>query len=70
MKRRLCKTSGHNVAVQTGWGPEAAQFEGPGHGSVVEDGLGDWWMVYAAWEGGRVNTWPPGRMMMLDKISW
>ena len=49
---------------------EEVKFEGPGHGSVVEDGLGDWWMVYAAWEGGRVNTWPPGRMMMLDKISW
>ena len=46
------------------------QFEGPGHGSVLEDTAGDWWMVYAAWKAGKVNTWPPGRLMLVDKISW
>ena len=61
MKKRLCKTSDLNVGVQTGSGPEAAQFEGPGHGSVAEDGAGQWWLVYAAWRAGSVNTWPPGR---------
>lgn len=56
----------------TGSGSEGDQvmFEGPGHGSVVEDGAGDWWLVYAVWRAGLVNTWPPGRLMMLDRITW
>ena len=49
---------------------ETVRFDGPGHGSVVEDDAGDWWFVYAAWEGGYVNIWPPARLMMLDKIEW
>ena len=49
---------------------ETVRFDGPGHGSVVEDDAGDWWFVYAAWEGGHVNIWPPARLMMLDKIEW
>ena len=24
-------------------------FEGPGHGSVVVDRAGDWWLVYHSW---------------------
>ena len=49
---------------------EEVMFQGPGHGSVVEDGAGAWWLVYAAWRAGEVNTWPPGRLMMLDRITW
>ena len=49
---------------------DQAMFEGPGHGSVVEDSAGAWWLVYAVWRAGAVNTWPPGRVMMLDRISW
>ena len=45
-------------------------FAGPGHGSVVEDREGSWWFVYAVWRAGLLNTWPPGRIMMLDKITW
>ena len=46
------------------------KFVAPGHGSVVEDTEGSWWFVYAVWRTGLLNTWPPGRLMMLDKISW
>ena len=46
--------------VQTGSDP-SGQFSGPGHGAVVEDSAGQWWLVYAAWRRGSVNTWPPGR---------
>ena len=49
---------------------DTVKFDGPGHGSVVEDDAGDWWFVYAAWRSGRVNLWPPARLMMLDKIKW
>lgn len=45
-------------------------FQGPGHGSVVEDGAGCWWLVYVVWRTGQWNTWPPGRLMMLDRITW
>ena len=24
-------------------------WEGPGHGSVLEDSVGDWWLVYHSW---------------------
>ena len=46
------------------------KFAAPGHGSVVEDIEGSWWFVYAVWRAGLLNTWPPGRIMMLDKINW
>jgi len=59
-----------DLAVLQGEDGEEVQFEGPGHGSVLEDTAGDWWMVYAAWKAGKVNTWPPGRLMLVDKISW
>lgn len=50
--------------------PGGDMFQGPGHGSVVEDDAGQWWLVYAAWKHGHINRWPPGRLMLLDKISW
>ena len=28
---------------------EEVMFQGPGHGSVVEDGAGAWWLVYHSW---------------------
>ena len=39
--------------VQTDWARYNqgvnSTFEGPGHGSVVEDEAGDWWLVYHSW---------------------
>merc|ERR1719450_268389 len=45
-------------------------FEGPGHGSVVADSAGVWWMLYAGWKYGYRNSFPPGRIMLLDRITW
>ena len=66
----LCTLWGSNTRPRSE--EEQVMFEGPGHGSVVEDGDGEgcWWLVYAAWRAGAVNTWPPGRLMMLDRITW
>ena len=44
-------------------------FVGPGHCSVV-DVSGDWWMIYHSWIYGKVNVQPPGRVVMMDRISW
>ena len=63
----LCTIWGSDSGPGSG---DQVMFEGPGHGSVVEDGAGDWWLVYAVWRAGLVNTWPPGRLMMLDRITW
>ena len=49
---------------------ENSTYEGPGHGTVVADSSGDWWMIYAAWKYGHINQIPPGRVMLLDKITW
>ena len=46
------------------------KFVAPGHGSVLEDEAGSWWFVYAVWRAGQLNTWPPGRIMMLDRVTW
>jgi len=58
------------TGAETERNTDEVKFEGPGHGSVVEDGVGDWWLVYAVWKANHINMWPPGRLMMLDKISW
>ena len=54
--------------IQTAEGD--ARFVAPGHGSVVEDTRGTWWFIYAVWRAGLLNTWPPGRIMMMDRITW
>ena len=43
-------------------------WEGPGHGSVVQDSGGMWWLVYHAWVYGGVGVNPPGREMLLDRL--
>ena len=62
----LCTLWGSDTRAEE----EEVMFEGPGHGSVVEDAAGAWWLVYAVWRAGEVNTWPPGRLMMLDRVTW
>ena len=44
-------------------------WEGPGHGSAVQDVGGAWWLVYHAWTYGGVGTNPPGREMLLDRLT-
>ena len=63
---------------------ENCTFAGPGHGSVVLDHSGDWWLIYHSW---RLQLWwqswyfmvifryghlmeEPGRVMLLDKLEW
>ena len=48
-------------------------WEGPGHGSVVVDSAGEWWLLYHSWtfkhdqlEAGA----DPGRVMLLDRLEW
>ena len=48
---------------------ENTTFEGPGHGSVVEDHGGNWWLVYASWKFGHLDR-NPGRVMLIDRIKW
>ena len=46
-------------------------FEGPGHGSVVVDNVGDWWLVYHSWKYHHQELEEdPGRVMLLDKLEW
>ena len=46
-------------------------FEGPGHGSVVVDLVGDWWLVYHSWRYHHHEMEvDPGRVMLLDKLEW
>ena len=47
---------------------ENTGFLGPGHGSVVDVG-GQWWVVYHAWQYGRLDT-SPGRQLLLDPVIW
>ena len=44
-------------------------WTGPGHGCVVQDHIGSWWLVYHAWVVGKIGDESPGRQMMLDKLS-
>ena len=44
-------------------------FVGPGHGSVVQLQTEDWF-VYHAWPFKKIGLEHPGRMLMLDKITW
>ena len=68
-------TKGEIPVVETDWerweAGENCTWEGPGHGSVVVDRAGDWWLVYHSW------TWrhhdlqtDPGRVMLLDRLEW
>ena len=46
-------------------------WEGPGHGSVVKDEAGAWWLVYHSWSyrHDQLET-DPGRVMLLDRLEW
>ncbi|MBQ9242031.1 MAG: family 43 glycosylhydrolase [Proteobacteria bacterium] len=45
-------------------------FQGPGHGSVIQTRSGEWVHVYHSWISGKVNAYPPGRVMLVDRITW
>ncbi len=45
-------------------------FQGPGHGSVLQTPSGEWVHVYHSWQAGKVDKYPPGRMMLVDRIVW
>jgi len=66
-------TKSDTPVVQTDWerynAGENCTFEGPGHGSVVVDAAGDWWLAYHSWRFGHIDR-EPGRVMLLDKIVW
>lgn len=55
--RDIC-VQGSVPVVETDWdryeGGENSTWEGPGHGSVVVDGEGDWWLVYHSWRYGHL----------------
>ena len=45
-------------------------WEGPGHGSVLEDSVGDWWLVYHSWRWRHEDLQSdPGRVMLLDRLE-
>ena len=45
-------------------------FQGPGHGSVLQTPSGEWIHVYHSWINGKVDKYPPGRVMLVDRITW
>ena len=66
-------TKRNTPVVETDWERYNAgmnsTWEGPGHGSVVADSAGDWWLAYHSWQYGHLNR-EPGRVMLLDKLMW
>jgi arabinan endo-1,5-alpha-L-arabinosidase len=51
------------------------QWVAPGHNSVIQDGRGDYWMLYHAVDSRRPRAGPAAevntrRVMLLDRISW
>ena len=49
---------------------ENITFVSPGHGSVVKSRKGEDWYIYHAWLYDKINDRNPGRVLMLDKITW
>lgn len=45
-------------------------FVSPGHCSVVEFSVGNFWLVYHAWHYKEIDENPPGRMLLIDRIQW
>ena len=46
-------------------------WEGPGHGSVVVDSAGAWWLLYHSWTFRHDQAEAdPGRVMLLDQLEW
>ena len=62
-----------DVFLHTDWekfnSGKNSTFVGPGHGSAVSVGE-DWWFVYHSWRWDQVGKYPPGRVLLLDKIVW
>ncbi len=59
------ENSPHNPLVHT-YGAEERWWS-KGHGTVVDDVKGHWWLVYHAYEKGR---YPLGRQTLLDSLDW
>ena len=49
---------------------ENVTFVSPGHGSVVKSRKGEDWFIYHSWLYDKINDRNPGRVLMLDKITW
>ena len=66
-------TKAASPVVQTDWekyhAGENCTWEGPGHGSVVEDAAGHWWLLYHSWAFGHLDR-EPGRLLLLDRLTW
>lgn len=45
-------------------------WAGPGHGSVLKGPSGDWVHVYHSWEAGHVGESPPGREVLVDRVTF
>ena len=64
---------GEVPVVETDWerynSGQNSTFEGPGHGSVVVDKAGDWWLAYHSWRYGHLLR-EPGRVLLVDKLEW
>ena len=45
-------------------------WAGPGHGAALRAPTDDWVFVFHAWPANRINQSPPGRQVLLTRISW
>jgi len=59
------ENSPHNPLVHTYDASE--RWWSKGHGTIVDDVNGNWWLVYHAYEKGR---YPLGRQTLLDPVAW
>ncbi|BDI28445.1 hypothetical protein CCAX7_004960 [Capsulimonas corticalis] len=55
----------HNPLIRTGHRRE--RWWSRGHATLIEDAVGDWWIVYHAYERGYVSL---GRHTMLQRVEW
>ena len=59
------ENSPHNPIVHT-WG-SGERWWSKGHGTVIDDVNGNWWIVYHAYENG---YYPLGRQTLIEPIEW
>ena len=59
------ENSPHNPLVHT-WSADERWWS-KGHGTLVDDGHGHWWIVYHAYENG---AYPLGRQTLIEPVQW
>jgi len=59
------ENSPHNPIVHT-WSADERWWS-KGHGTLVDDGHGNWWIVYHAYENG---AYPLGRQTLIEPVRW